>query len=479
MADTTDVAISDAASPDAVVAGIPDYLQFGVSDESASPPLPTADTAPEADAAAVEPQQDPAPDAVKDEAKPPVEPDPTQGAQALPEQGGATGGEGVKAVEADPELSADENQLIQSQPEAERAILAGKMKAASFMGNFLNDNKPAEEIREHLEQKSPSRYGALELSVVEKVAAEPERLERIFKANPNAYSAFAQAAFKSDPDFFIRQGTGQQDLTFEQVKAALASPNAGIPGAAELTDEEMEDIGYGSESAQAKLQAAREAAKNAPPAEAKPATTPDAKAEPEKEGEKPLTREKVLEEYQAQTETHRSTFEHGITPIGNYLEKRLNDICPEPTDKEWETAPEVAAAKELKREVLLSGAGRKLPNFTEGFKKWGEHRKLGAKGERDFDQAMSRLNTFASKGEKDGAQLAGSELIPFADAYLNERAQDAIIKALDRIIGIVDAQANRTPRIDPNIPGSANSQPPSTTKLSGDQWLLQHAQEHS
>src|SRR6185369_16810580 len=71
------------------------------------------------------------------------------------------------AVVADPELSEQDDALLNALPEAERQGMSSRLKQRlAFMDHYLNPDKPAEDIRKHLEERSPSRYTEVESAML-------------------------------------------------------------------------------------------------------------------------------------------------------------------------------------------------------------------------------------------------------------------------------------------------------------------------
>lgn len=461
-----DSPVEEIIETDTSVGEIPDYLTYGLDTESASPPLPTADPAPDAGAAA----QEPAPVESKDVDSSATGDASTAGDQTLSAPDPkveATDAQGKPTDEADPELTEEQNKLANSLPEAERAVLKQTIKAAKFEDHFTHPNKDKAEVAEYLEKRFPSDYQQFVPTVAVRAIQKDVTgfLKSTFEKDEEAYGQMMLAGFKADPAYFLKQATGR-DVTPEQLTAALDRELNGIPGAGELTDEMVEDIREFVPEAAEVLDAARKRASEQPAA--KP-------SEPVEEKEA-IAPEKVIEQYKADRQAWSQTWDAGIAPVQTFVEKKLNDrLGQPPTDQERTLAPLVATLKDIKRSLFLKGQGDALPEFETGLGKWGEHRKLGKNGEKDFDAALARINGYVEKKETEGAALAAGELIPFADLYFDERLTHPIFQQLDQLIEIAKQQANPPVHKENIIPGSAPQQPSSSTPDSLDDYLVGQA----
>lgn len=431
---------------------LPESMRYGLDAPSVDPPLPT-DAAPDASAVPQESQQDVETKTVEEgkatELKTEAEPAPEAGAPEVKEPDKPT-------------------EVTSAEEEAARAATAGK--AASFWGNFKDPNKPAEEVRQHLQEQSASRYAELETATVAKVIEEPSRLERIFKANPDIYKGLADLAAASDPDYFIQKITGKEGVTAEQVVAAL---NGGDTSALAkiVTDEKLEELRNADFDELAdELQTARDTAK-----EEKPGAEPS-EGKPQTEQGKPADPVEIVERYQTNEREVNEAFEASIAPVVTFATKKVDDAFgPPPTPREYELAPDVAYLKAARRALFVHGDGGELSSFRDGLGKWGEHRKLK---DRDFDEVINRVGRFSESREKENGAEAASELLPFADAYFNERSNLPLFLAMGRLIELA-AQGTNPPVPKETIITGSVSQPSSSTPQNGAQWLIANAVERA
>lgn len=425
-------------------------MQYGLDAESVDPPLPTDSTT---EVAAVPQESQQGVETVAEEDEPAVV------VKAQPAQ------EAGVTETADPELSTEENALVQSVSEQERASLVGKLKAASFWGYYKDPNKPAEEVRQHLQDQSQSRYNELELATIAKAVDEPERLGKIFKSSPDLYGKLATIACDSDPDFFLQRITGKEGATKEQVVAALEGGTSAVAEA--VTDDDLKELRAADFDEFAdKLEAAREKAK-----EAKPETKTDEGGKPE-----PPNPVEIVEQFQTREREVGEAFEASIKPVVSYATKKMESTFgPVPTEQEYELAPDVAYLKATRLALFEHGDGKGLPSFRDGLGKWGEHRKIK---EREFDSTIRRVGRFSESLEKENGAEAASELIPFADAYFNERAALPVFQAFDRLIALA-ASGTNPPVPKEHIVTGGVSQPTSSKPLSGAEWLVANAVERA
>lgn len=422
--------------------GLDGYVPFegyGLGSESAieSPPLPP-DASLDAGAAPAEEQiPDPAAQANPQDAQPS-----TQTSEQLQAGQGAQGAEPQKEAanqqpgqpDSDPELSAEDNALVNSQPEADRPALKSKLKAASFEGHFTSD-KPKAEVADYLETRFPEHYRDFEQTIVARALARTDFNAELFKRDPEGYGAHAMDVYNGAREFFqsqvLKDLTGREDLTPEQAKAALTG-EGGLPGAQSLTDEEMAEVRDLWPEIAAKL----EAAKAAPPA-------PD-KQEGEQNEQPNFKPEELIERYETQKKAVDDNFEHGISPVVSFVERKVDELIGKaPTEQEFKDNPLAATARAIKRQLFLSGDGGALSSFRNDFGKWGNKRDLEG---RNFDQSLKRLGDFAKDGDRDKAASAANELLPFAEVYIEDRLRHPIFKHVDDIIGLVLAGSNpKTP----------------------------------
>jgi hypothetical protein len=436
-------------------ASLPDWAAYGLDTAgSADPPLPPD---PAQEAAAGKPSESQQ-GAVESEGSPAeaagTTEQPQAEAQPAPEAG-ATG-----AREAGAEQSKEEGKGTE-----DAQAQAGTEAARGFWKRYKDPATPAETVRAHLEQQSPSRYAELERAALARVAAEPERLERLFNSEGEGRGTFERLAntlCDSDPEYYLRRITGSNEVSVEQVRAALAGGTG--TNASALTEDEWADLELLNPEIAAKLKSA--------PA---PGAAPDKQAGEQGKAEKPPEPAEVIRKYQARKKAVDDAFDEGVKPVHSYVEKKtLDRFGAYPEEREFELAEDVARLKQDRLDLFLHG-NRQIPPFADGMAKWAKHRKLDVGGQTlDFDQIVRRLGQFADRGEVENAAEAARELIPFADAYFAVRAALPQFKWYDRQVEAASRSANPPVHAEKVIAGRV-SQPSSSAPRSLDEQLVADA----
>jgi hypothetical protein len=394
-----------------------------------------------------------------------------EGGKAAP--GGAAAGAKKPAAEAgkeaapgegtadDPELTPEQNAIINSRPEAERGELRETFKAASFEGHYLNPKQDIAEVAGYLKGRSPSRYAELVRHSISEGLAEPQSfLTDLYNADSETYGRFALSVVDAAPDFFASYLAGRE-TTVEELRAGSV---AGYDGEIAELDERAEADLRAFFPAEADGWIARikgggakapeqPATATQPPrreeATAKPdAEQPKADEQPKQEAEQPPApdAQAVLVENFTKGVEHVETFLHSLL---DGAEGMALAVTPEERQK----APEVALFKDFKREALMQGrAASGLPDFETGFAQW-------AKDNPTFVQAVTRMTEFAKRGELDNVIRAAEPLKPLAEKYMKERAGHKYILWLDRKIASAAAQASRAPKAEKAVTGRKGGSP--------------------
>ncbi len=374
----------------------------------------------------------------------------------------------------DPELNAEENDLVRTRPAAERPALTGKLKKASFISKYLDPELPATGTVEELRKMSPSSYARLETAVIVQRLAEPATfLDEVFARSPETYGRLLADGFQADPGYFIKQITGKDGLTAEQVRTAVEFYEHNKdrvveqPTVRELSAEELADVRlYLGDEAAATIEALQQRAKEVAPASApvtsaepQPAKADDAKPDLAKPESKPPATRLTPEEQQARQAQIEQTWDEASGQIETYLDTWADDprdgLGLKVTPQERELAPVVADLKDYKRRVLFDGLGD-LPDFRAGLTAWGKDRP-------EFVKALKHAIHFANLGEKANAIEAARALLPFVEKYKQERMQAPIFARIDSQIAAATSRTNPKPENDAIIPGAVGSRSPQPT----------------
>jgi len=323
-------------------------------------------------------------------------------ADAAPEAGLETKpdvAEPDKAVAKVDDLSPEEQAIVNAAPEAERPAVTSKLKRSYFMDHFLNPEKPKEEVRAHLAEKSPSQYAEFETAVIAHNLAKPDEFCRdLYARDHDSYGKLATEVYKADPKFFAKQVTGRDGVDPDTVKTALdfyernkdvISDDEPLSALDEETLAEMEK--YFPEKVpvlKAQLEAAQKLKTENDSLKA--AAKPDEAVDPK------------IAEAQQQAEAARvenEIWDVARDTVGDFIEqKALSSAGIAVTAEERTAAPMVALLKDFKAQVLFFGLnvdGKQLiPSFHEGFTAWGKERE-------PFKQAITHMAKFASAHEKD------------------------------------------------------------------------------
>jgi hypothetical protein len=421
----------------------------------------TDDTAP-LPAAAGEPGAEPKADVVvaddptKAEVKEPVV---TDGAAPLAAKPDAVKPEDAAAALADEELSPAEKTLIEAAPEAERQALkenAGRRK--HFMDHYLGET-PKDEVRQHLEQVSPSSYAELETAVIANRLSQPAEFCRdLFTRDPDNYSKLATEVYRGNPEFFTKQVIGVDGKTPEDVKTALEfydrnKDRIDEEALSEIDEAKLQEMAeFFPEQVpilRAQLQAA--AAAKAENAELK------AKLEPGKtDGDAAKAAEA-----EAQATAARETQELwnlGRDTVGNYIESLATN--PQTgagitvTAAERQSSPLVALLKDVKATALYKGLmvdGKTiLPEIHTGLAEW-------ADGRDGWKETLSQMSRFTGARERDNVLNAATGAFPLAKTYYEERLKHPIFKQIDELMQQVAKTSTAAPKLDPQIPGALPS----------------------
>ena len=391
----------------------------------------------------------------------------------------APAADAASEVKDDPELTAEDNELVRTHPEAERPALTDRLKKASFISQYKDPEVPAAGTVEALRKISPSSYERLESAIIEQRLAEPTKfLDDVFTRSPETYGRLLADGYEADPSYFVKRITGRDGLTPEQVQTAVEFYEANKdrvleqPAIKELTPEQIAEVRlmHGDEMAdQIELMQAR--AKEALAANTKPGTPavdrtkptakPDAvkPAADAKPDAKPPVKQLTPEEQRALTVQRDQIWNEASGQIESYLETWADDpkngLGLKVTPQERQLAPEVADLKDYKRQVLFEGLGD-LPEFREGFAQW-------SKDKPECVKAVDLAIHFSNLGEKENAIEAARALLPFVEKYKQERMRAPIFARIDAQITAAAARTNPKTENDAIIPGAVVKSSPSTT----------------
>lgn len=391
----------------------------------------------------------------------------------------AAGVKPVVAAEAD--LSAQENDLVQSRPEAERPDLSNRLKRAHFMDHFLNPDKPKEEVRLHLAERSPSNYAELETAVLNNRLATPETfLADLFQRAPETYTKMVEAAFKGDPAYWTKQITGRDEQTPETVKTALDFYDKNKDRIAEVSPlsveqeakiKEMEE--YFPEEAASYRKTLEDNQRLATEAAQRDQQKANAeKPDPNKAKTDEATQQAA---YQKQV---TDIWDAGVDVVDNFVATKAYDpktgIGIHVTAEERTAAPLVAMLKDMKANVFFHGIeadGKPLiENFQKGLTDWGS-------GRNEFKDILTHMDKYTQALEKQNVLDLGQKVLPYADTYYAERLKHPLFALIDQAIQAVSDKAAIPPKTDTLVPGRLPSQDqkPTVAGAHDDSWLVADA----
>lgn len=456
---------------------------LGIDDpvDGSMAPLPSDEGAPQDAAPAPEPEDKPAPAAVEAQPKvveqPKKEGDPPAVDAAPPIDAQAKAPEVDAASDVDPELTQQDNELLKALPEAQRSDARNRFKRSTFMDRYLNPDKPAAEIRQHLQERSPSRYAALETSIFAERLAKPEDFARdLYERAPEAYGPLALAVYNGDPKFFAKQVTGRDDLTPETIQTAVDFY--------ERNKDRIEDDAPLTQLDEAKLAEMEAYFPEEVAAFRKQMETSAQLAQEHLELKKdPQSKEKQVDPAQAEA-TQRMAAERevaelwdlGRNTIGSYIEKKAFDAQAGPgvyvSPEERQAAPMVALLKDFKANVLLHGLtidGKPvLAGFEQGLTEWG-------KGREGFMEKVGHWGRFTEAREKQNVLEVAQSMIPYADAYYNERLKHAVFAQIDDLIKLVTEKGAIAPQFVKHTTSQLPSKAGSGSSAANGNWLVADA----
>lgn len=420
---------------------------------AAQPPAKLDDVKPVVDAAAVAAVAAPAAIDAKAEAAKAAEVKPADLAPAAKDAVG-------KPADAapDPELSAKDNAVVNSLPDAERSEAANRFKRSYFMDHYLNPAKPAEEVRQHLEERSPSQYAKLETSILETRLSKPDVFARdLYQRAPETYSSLASEIYRGAPKYFAKMVTGRDDVTPEQVQTALAFHDKhkddvtdevqALTAADEAKIAEMEEY-FPDEAVRLRKTLEDNARISEENKTLKAAQTKDAPVDPNK------AREAEAVQQAAIAKEVSELWDLGRDAVGDFIVTKaydpVNGVGIHVTAEERANAPLVARLKDFKASVLFQGLevdGKPLlPDFHEGLTEWGKDRE-------GFKDAILAMDKFTQAREKKNVLEVADSAKPFAAIYYSDRMKHPIFAEIDSLIALVTERGQTTPKFDRQVPG--------------------------
>lgn len=343
-----------------------------------------------------------------------------------------------------------------------------KQKTASFWDHYLNPAKPAEEVRQHLQDKSGSRYGELEQAVLQQRLADPQRFAAdLFQRDKEAYGKLALEVFNADPQYFVQKLVGR-DVDPKQISTALEfyeRNKDGVPNQV-LTKENISELRevFGDDPEWIarfdKLERglAGDAAKPELPADVQAKLDEYDKykaAEAEKQTTEQTEQQKAIQIEQA------NIWDEAKSSVESYITSKANEeYSLAVTDEERKSSPLVAQLKDLKRSLILHGMPGVLPSFEEGLTEWGKARE-------DFKEKLAPMAYYSDQRERENAKEAAQGLFPFTDKYMQERIKAPLFAQIDELIKLVTESSNKAVDAEEIITGSHLG---SQTGEAGNEW---------
>lgn len=398
---------------------------------------------------------------VEGEGQPPLATAETDAAKAALENPDAETkvAERVEAATADPELTQQENDLVKSLPEAEQPAANSRFKRAHFMDHYLNLDKPASEVVDHLAQRSPSRFAEVQSNILERSFDKPEEmLPGLFERSPETYSKLATAVYKGDPKYFTKQVTGRDNVTPDQVQTALEfydrhkdSVVAGDDALSEIDEAKIAEIAeYFPEEAES----LRKQMEMKQRLESENQGLKDQLKGKEETADPDAAKKAADAQATAIQKEVDDLWNMGRDTVGDFLVQKAFDpktgvgvyVSPE----ERTSAPLVALLKDFKASVLFDGIvveGKPLlDNVQKGLTDWGKDRK-------DFVDKILHMDRFTQAREKDNVLDVAKGVLPYAETYYNERLKHPIFTLIDQAIALATEKGATPPKVDPQNPG--------------------------
>lgn len=426
-------------TPEVDVSDNLDYL-YDIGDDTSpgeDPPLPTDDAKPSVAA----PQDKP-----EEVAKPEEKPEEV----AKPDESG-------KVEDVDPDLTDEENESVNSLPKPARQQARRHAKEAKLYQDVLNPAKSGEEIRQRLHALSGSRAEEVERAVINARAADPEKF--FSDLDPETYGKVVTASYESDQPTWNKIITGREGVSQADIREALEFKDkyrdrVDSGDGLVLTDDEAKDLETFFPEKAEQIKEALKAANQPKPAEAKT----EVKAEEKKdEAATPADPQSLSPE---QSKVWSSAYTHAESFLTSKLESELGLSI---SKQEWDSAPNVARAKQAKLDLMLNGGGTLQP-FMQGFVEWGKENPK-------FKEVIDSMAHYSRKGEEPNAKAAADRLKPFIDKYANERAKSAEYQYYDGLSQLqadfpqlsfaemkaILSKAIKTNSHDTHIPGAANA----------------------
>jgi chemotaxis protein histidine kinase CheA len=398
-----------------------------------------------------------------DAAKPAVAAAPVPGEEPKPAEAAPVVEPAKAAVGEEEQLTAAEEAAIAAVPEAERPAFTARIKGQRFMSDFyLNHDKPMVGIREHLREKSPSRYGELETSIIADHLAKPaEFCQNLNTQDRQTYIKLANEIYNGDPKYFAKQVTGRDNVEPETVQTALDFYERNKD---RITDDDPLATDYDEETwaeleryhpelvpdLKAKLAAAKTASEENKTLKA--AKPEEADADPNKQ------RAAEAEALATAARVETEAWDAGRDTVSDFVEQLAKDPTTGAgiavTPEERKSSPLVARLKDFKANVLFDGLvedGKQLlPGFQEGLTTWGKERP-------QFKEVIDHMAKFAKAGEKHNVLDVVTRMFPQAKTYYEDRLKHPIFKEIDDLLALVTAQGSAKPRMDPIVTGALPS----------------------
>lgn len=383
-----------------------------------------------------------------------------EGDQAALDAAAAVAAAGI----ADPELSAEENAVVKALPAADQPAAIERFKRAPFMDHYLSE-KPIEEIRAHLETRSPSRYAEMTSAVIQTELADPVRFaEKLFTQDDKLFGKVADALFKGDPKYYAgvvarrnnAEGRPEADPEYVQKAVDFYDKNKDRITDEEpevLSPEEIESIGELHPEIAPKLKKILDAAGDRGKIDPSIQERLDKLKQIEAAEEKKSATTQTTAEQLVAAEIDK-LYDKAYATVDSFLQNKLDDpkdgLGLKVTDAERIASPDVANLKTLKRTVLLKGFGDDLPDFEDGLGKWGEPKP-------EFMEIGKALGKFTAAREEQNAIAKAKGLLPFADKYLNERLEHPFVKWIDAQILAATGRAGAKPPVETFVPGGGQA----------------------
>ena len=393
--------------------------------------------------------------------------DKTKSAEPIDKAEGQTG-EVAPKEDWEANLPADTEEYIGKLPQNERQRARAAEKGSRMQQSFLNPNCPAEQWVANARGKSEMRFNQIADAIlhernavsVEVAKTDPVKfLGELFDRTKDGdtsetYQNLLDTVVKTNPAYAaeVLKTQGYQLKPPSQIDDSADLTGADVENMSDAEIDEFES----SEAYERLLEVYPDEAEklkailsNAKAERLAKTTTESARETAEREAatiaEKTAAAEAERKAQEEQTQarqviaqTFETVYDAAITShIGQRLDTELGLAT---TAEERESDPVFAFLKDAKKRLILAGGINGSGDFDNDLNEWGKTRPA-------FVQSADAMIAYARVGEKNNAEAAAAEMVPFADAFFLERLKMPEIAMIDEImkdVALARQTKNRT-----------------------------------